>query len=272
VLEEEVHVEPLNHDRVDVTSKTHVVEVLGDVRPDAVVNTAALHHVEKCEEEPEKAFAVNAVGARNVAAACRERDAYLVHISTDYVFGGEKGQPYLETDTPRPLNTYGITKLAGEHYVAAVCPNALIMRVSGLYGGNPCRAKGLNFVDLMLKLADQRDEVRVVDNEVLTPTYTLDIARQIAVLLHERPSGLCHATAEGSCSWYAFAAEIFRLANCDVRLEVAGPDEFPVKVPRPSYSVLENGLLKRAGLNRMPSWQEGLACYIASVSSSGEPA
>jgi dTDP-4-dehydrorhamnose reductase len=228
------------------------------------VNTAAMHHVENCEREPQKAFAVNGLGSRNLALISREINAVLIHVSTDYVFDGAKQNPYEETDAPRPLNVYGNTKLSGEHFVRGMCEKHFVLRTSAIYGKSPCRAKGgLNFVELMLKLARERGKVRVVDSEFVTPTRTTDIARQIVALSRSDSYGLYHATAEGSCSWHAFAGEIFSLTNTKVALEVAGPNEFPAKVPRPTYSVLENRALKSRGLNVFKPWQDGLREYLA---------
>jgi dTDP-4-dehydrorhamnose reductase len=225
-----------------------------------------MHHVENCEREPENAFAVNALGPRNLALVARDLGAVLLHVSTDYVFDGSKGSPYLEEDNPRPLNAYGITKLAGEHFVRATTAKQFVIRTSGLYGKSPCRAKGgLNFIELMLKLAKERGEVRVVDSEVVTPTCTAELAKQIVRLSHSDCYGLYHATAEGSCSWYEFAREIFAITDTAVRLKVAAPDEFPAKVARPKYSVLENRALKSRGLNSFKPWQDALHKYLEAV-------
>lgn len=258
-------VEELTLARLDIRDNDRVRRVLAEGAAEVVVNTAAMHQVEKCEADPERAFAVNALGVRNLALAAAAGNARLVHVSTDYVFDGAKAAPYLEEDAPLPLNAYGNSKLAGELFVRALAPRHWVLRVSGLYGAHPCleKAGGLNFVDLMLKLAREREQVRVVDDEVLTPTSTREVARQLLHLLRAGAAdGLYHATAEGSCSWHAFAAEIFRLAGSSVRLQKAAPGEFPAKVPRPKYSVLENAHLKRQGLNVMRPWQEGLAEYL----------
>jgi dTDP-4-dehydrorhamnose reductase len=253
----------LTHADLEITNFNSVSQVLRAQQPDVIVNTAALHHVETCEREPEKAFAVNAIGSRNLALAARELDAVLTQVSTDYVFDGLLGTPYRETDVPRPLNAYGITKLAGEHFVQATTEKHFVVRTSGLYGKQPCRGKGgLNFVELMLKLGRERSRVRVVDSERVSPTSTEDLARQIVVLSRSKAYGLYHATAEGSCSWFEFAREIFLVAGLPARVEVAEPGEFPSKVPRPLYSVLENEALKIGRLNCFSSWQTGLSRYL----------
>ena len=259
-------VRALTHADIQLSNLDSVRSRLTSQASEVVVNTAAMHHVENCEQDPHTAFAVNALGARNLAVVTRDLGASLIHISTDYVFDGKKGEPYVESDTPLPLNVYGNSKLAGEYFVRTVNPKHFVLRTSALYGKNPCRAKGgLNFVDLMLKLARERGRVRVVDSEFVSPTATADVARQIVALSTCDAYGLYHATAEGSCSWYEFARKIFSVAEIDVKLEVASPTEFPAKVPRPHCSVLENCELKNRGLNLFESWQVGLQRYLCST-------
>jgi len=256
-------VRALTHSDIEIAEPSSVQRVLEEVQPQVIVNTAAMHHVENCEGEPEKAFLVNTLGARNLAAEARKIGAVLMHVSTDYVFDGAKGAPYVEDDPPHPLNAYGITKVAGEHFIHATTDKYFLVRTSGLYGTTLCRAKGgLNFVEVMLKLARERGEVRVVDSEFVTPTSTEELARQMVQLSRSDAYGLYHATAEGCCSWYEFAREIFQMTNTPVRLLAAGPNEFPAKVPRPKYAVLENRALKIRGLNIFKPWQEGLAAYL----------
>ena len=262
----------LTHSEVEVSDLQSVSQALKDFQPQVIVNTAAMHHVENCESEPEKAFAVNALGPRNLAIVARDLGAVLMHVSTDYVFDGGKGSPYVEEDNPRPLNAYGITKLAGEHFVRATTEKQFVIRTSGLYGKSPCRAKGgLNFIELMLKLAKERGEVRVVDSEVVTPTSTAELAQQMVQLSRSDCYGLYHATAEGSCSWYEFAREIFTVTDTAVRLKVAAPGEFPAKVARPKYSVLENRALKSRGLNMFRPWQDALHKYLGNRLKSASP-
>jgi dTDP-4-dehydrorhamnose reductase len=256
-------VSPLTHSDLELSSIDSVSSRLQELRPDLVVNTAAMHHVDNCEREPDKAFAVNGIGARNLAAASRDIGAVLMHVSTDYVFDGNKASPYEEDDAPRPLNVYGNTKLAGEYFVRSGTEKHFVLRTSAIYGKSPCRAKGgLNFIELMLKLARERGEVRVVDSEFVSPTPTSELARQMVALSRSDAYGLYHATAEGSCSWHQFAGEIFALTDTKVSLKIAGPNEFPAKVPRPKYSVLENRALKSRGLNVFTSWHDGLREYL----------
>jgi dTDP-4-dehydrorhamnose reductase len=255
----------ISHSDIELSDLDSISNCLKGLDPDLIVNTAAMHHVENCEREPQKAFAVNGLGAKNLALVARDIGSVLMHVSTDYVFDGAKSRPYEETDVPRPLNVYGNTKLSGEYFVRSTADKHFVLRTSAIYGKNPCRAKGgLNFVELMLKLAKERDELRVVDSEVVTPTPTVEIARQMVALSRSDKYGLYHATAEGSCSWYEFAREIFSLTNTKVNLQIAGPNEFPAKVARPKYSVLANRSLKDHGLNVFKPWQEGLIEYLSS--------
>jgi dTDP-4-dehydrorhamnose reductase len=257
-------VTPLGHEDLDVVSADSVESVLRQALPDLVVNAAAFHNVEKCEADPSLAFAVNTLGARHVARVTAGFGVKLAHISTDYVFDGSKQAPYVESDPAAPLNVYGNSKLSGEYFVRSVNPRHFLVRVSALYGSYPCRAKGgLNFVDLMLKLSGERQEIRVVDDEFVSPTPTVEVARQLVALSRTSEYGLYHATAEGGCSWYEFARAIFDLTGAKVRLERARPGDFPAKVPRPAYSILENAALKNLSINVFSHWQTGLANYLA---------
>ena len=251
---------------IDIVDIDSVNAVLKEVKPDCIINTAAYHQPEECEKNPLKAFEVNALGSKNLALVANDLDSFLLHISTDYVFNGDKKMPYFETDMPQPLNVYGNTKLSGENFIAAIAKKYMIFRTSGLYGKNPCRGKGgMNFVQLMLKLGRERDEVRVVDHEVLTPTYTKELARQLVKCSRPDIYGVAHATAECQCSWYQFAREIFEIAKIDVELNVAEPGEFPEKVARPYYSVLENNVLKEYNQNTFRNWEVGLREYLDEI-------
>lgn len=257
-------VTPFTHAELELSSRESVESALGAVNPEFVVNTAAMHHVDKCQASPDDALRVNAVGALHVASWANAADVPVLYVSTDYVFDGKKSSPYTEGDIANPLNVYGTSKLAGEHFTSATAKKHFVLRVSAIYGHHPCRAKGgLNFVELMLKLARERDEVRVVDEEFVSPTPTVQIAQQIVALSRSSRYGLYHGTAEGSCSWYEFAREIFDATASKVRLERAKSSDFPAKVPRPGYSVLENRQLKAAGLNAYRDWRDGLHEYLA---------
>jgi dTDP-4-dehydrorhamnose reductase len=259
----EVH--GLTHGDLEIADGAAVTAVLGALAPDVIVNTAAMHHVERCEEQPGQAFLINGLGARQLALAARDQGSLLIHVSTDYVFDGRKRSPYTETDCPRPLNVYGTTKLCGEHFIQALAPRFLIVRTSGLYGRAPCRAKGLNFVRLMLKLARERGQVRVAADEIVTPTSTRALARQLVVLSYQAEPGVIHATTRDECSWLEFAAAIFQLSGVAVELLSATSSDFPAKVARPAYSVLANGELCRRAIDVMPHWREALEVYLQEI-------
>lgn len=253
----------LTHQDLEITDLKSLRETVLRQKPSLVINTAAMHNVSDCETNPTKAFSVNAIGARNLAIVSNEFNYTLVHISTDYVFDGNKQKPYVEIDQPLPLNVYGNSKLSGELFIRSIAQNYIIARVSGLYGKNPCRAKGGdNFVKLMLRLAQERDEVRVVNDEIVTPTNTDDVAAQLLVMTNAGARGVYHVTSQGSCSWYQFAQTIYNLAGINTKLAIADPGEFAASVPRPKYSVLENAGLTKLGLCIMPRWEDSLKKYL----------
>ncbi len=254
------------HDELDITDEQAVADYLNDRRPDAVINTAAFHDVPRCEREPLAAFAVNAIGPRALARACRAIEARLFHISTDYVFDGQKGHPYREEDLPAPLMIYGAAKLAGEQLALATWPRTTILRTTGLFGTSPCRAKpsGHNFVELMRHLAQTRDEVKVVADQWSCPTSAHELARQLVHLLHaDSPPGIYHAVNSPGCSWYEFAEMIFERAGISTTLSPVGSDHFPAPFRRPRDSRLHNGALSDAGLNVMGSLEQALDAYFA---------
>ncbi len=237
--------------------------VLMQIKPEIVINTAAFHHVEQCEADEKKAMLMNAETPQLMARVCSKINSRLIHFSTDYVFDGKKNEPYLETDATAPLNVYGKSKRAGEEKIMNEGEQHLILRVSALYGKHPCRAKnGLNFVQLMLKLAREKGEVKVVNDEFVSPTYTLNIADIMPLLIRKNLSGIVHLTSEGSCSWHEFAKEIFDYTQTQVQLYEAHSSDFPAKVNRPKYSVLENATLKKSGIRNMMHWKEALHSYL----------
>ncbi|MHB8440056.1 MAG: dTDP-4-dehydrorhamnose reductase [Acidimicrobiales bacterium] len=253
----------LDHTAIEIVDAGSVERTLAAHRPDVVVNTAAMHNVEHCEQEPGRAFEVNGVGPLVLARASSSLGFKLIQISTDYVFDGRRSVPYAETDRPAPLNVYGVTKLSGEHAVLAASPRAVVVRTSGLYGAHPCRAKGgLNFVELMLKLGHDRERVRVVTDETVSPTYTWDLARQLVALGETEEYGLFHATSQGACTWNEFARVIFEIEGLPVIVEAATAEDIPQKVPRPKYSVLDNVRLRSLGLDLMPTWETAVRRYL----------
>ncbi len=256
----------LNHTDVEIGDSESVAQAILPVGAQLVVNTAAFHDVEVCEKEPAEAFRVNGLGIRNLSLVSAEMGAMLVQVSTDYVFGGEKRTPYVETDIPRPVNSYGISKLAGEHYALSGKAKAAVVRTSAVYGANPCRAKkGDNFVKLMLRLGVERGVVKVVADEFVSPTYTVDLARQIIAIADAGAEGVFHATSQSEVSWNEFAKAIFEEAGLPAQVDLATSADFPAKVARPLYSVLDNAALRSLGLDRMPPWRDALRRYLREI-------
>jgi len=254
----------LTHAHVEVTDMPSVTQMMDTHHPDLVINTAAFHKVDLCEERIGQAFAVNVYGVYNLGLACRDHSAALAHISTDYVFGGDAARrtPYTESDRPAPITVYGTSKLAGEMLLSFMLERHFIVRTAGLYGVAGSREKRGNFVELMLRLAAEGRDIRVVDDQRTTPTYTVDLASQIAALIDMGASGLYHATSQGSCTWYEFAAEIFRQSGLSPNLGRARTGDFGEKATRPAYSVLDNVHLRDLGLDLMRPWQEALESYL----------
>ena len=253
---------PLTHKEIAVEDLSSVRQALRSSRPDAVLNTAAFHIVPKCEEDPVRAYQVNALGALNVARVCDELGALSIYYSTDYVFDGSQLRPYTEEDRPNPLNVYASTKLSGEYFTLNYARKSLVLRVSGIYGRVPCRAKGANFITTMIKAAKEKPEVRVVTDEVLSPTPTAEIARRTLDVIVRGAVGLFHLVAEGQCSWYEFATVIFGALDLKTPLVPTTTKEFPSSVKRPSYSALENARLRAEGLSTMPHWKDALVAFL----------
>ena len=261
----------LGHDSIEITDAANVEAVLSKVAPECVVNAAAYNLVDRAEDEPDVAYAVNALGPRNLAMFCGARDIPLLHVSTDFVFSGrirlfgleiERQMPYREFDTPQPLSAYAVSKLAGEHYVARLCRRHFVVRTCGLYGCGGTRGKG-NFVETMFRLATERDELKVVDDQICTPTASADLAHAIQAVINTDAYGLYHATNLGSTSWYNFAREIFRLAKSDTQVSPVTSAQFGAKAARPSYSVLNQKKLSNALGFELQTWQQALAQYLS---------
>ncbi|MBD3308024.1 dTDP-4-dehydrorhamnose reductase [candidate division KSB3 bacterium] len=252
----------LSHADIEITDLESVQQILTSAKPDVVLNTAAYHVTPQCEQHTDIAFAVNARGALHLAKVCADLRSTLVYYSTDYVFDGAKQSPYVETDAPNPLNVYAVSKLAGEYFTLNYCPASYVIRVSGLYGKVPCRAKGGNFITTMIRLAQKKPEVRVVTDEILTPTPTAEIARKTLSILNSEQYGVYHLTCEGACSWYEFAREIFTRLNLQTPLYPATTADFPSPVNRPLYSVLDNQRFNRLDVEPMPHWREALQTFL----------
>ncbi len=254
---------PLGHPDVEITDPLSVSAALDAARPDVVVNCAAYNLVDKAEDEPDRAHSVNALGPRNLARACAARGAALAHISTDYVFGldAARTEPYRETDAPGPVSAYGLSKLAGEYFVRALCPRHFVVRTCGLYGRAATKTKG-NFVETMLRLGRERGKVRVVDDQRCTPTFTADLAAALVALLESTEYGLYHATNAGSATWCEFAREIFRRAGMNVPVEAIPSADFGAKARRPAQSVLNCERLHSVTGHRLRPWTDALGEYL----------
>jgi dTDP-4-dehydrorhamnose reductase len=253
---------PVTHAELDVADPGAVEEALTRHRPDLVINTAAYHRVDECESAAEKSFAVNAIAVKRLADACKWHSSALMQFSTDYVFDGRKKTPYAETDSPGPLSVYGTSKLAGEYLVANAVKEHYIIRTCGLYGAAGTSGKGGNFVETMMRLAREGRRIRVVSDQVLTPTSTCDLAEVVAALVETGRWGLYHATSEGECSWFEFAQALFGMAGLKPDLSATTSLEFGAPARRPPYSVLENRRLKELGLDTMRHWRDALADYM----------
>jgi dTDP-4-dehydrorhamnose reductase len=239
-------------------------KLLESLRPDVVINCAAYNLVDRAESDPDAAFAVNTWAVRNLALVCRDLDCLLVHFSTDYVFGLDTNRctPWRETDAPGPVSVYGLSKLAGEHLVRALCPRYLVLRTCGLYGPPGSGGKRGNFVETMLRLAGQGQPLRVVNDQLCTPSYTLDVVTALLALLERQQVGLFHLTNEGSCSWYEFARSIFEMQGVRVELAPISSTMYGAPARRPAFSVLDNSARQALGMPALRPWREALAAYL----------
>jgi dTDP-4-dehydrorhamnose reductase len=256
---------PLTDKDIEISEMSSVKQAFSKYKPHIIINTAAFVRVDDCEDEKDKAFLVNALGARNVAVVAQQLGAKLLHLSTDYVFGGEaepRTTPYTEFDTPVPLSIYGKSKLAGENFVRHFCLRHFIVRTSGLFGVAGSMGKGGNFIETMLRLAKERDELRVVNDQVFSPTYTMDLAGKIVQLMTTDYYGIFHITNRGACSWYEFTTEILKLAGVKTPVVPITSDQYPQKARRPRYSVLDNYHLRLLGMDDMRPWQEASKDYL----------
>jgi dTDP-4-dehydrorhamnose reductase len=255
---------PLGSRDLDILDAAGVRSALADLRPTCVVNTAAYNLVDRAEDERARAFALNAEAVGTLAAECQTLGAVFVHFSTDYVFDGRKGAPYLESDPPSPLSVYGESKLAGERLALERCERAAIFRVSGLFGIAGSSGKGrTNFVETILRLAREGKPLRVVADQVLGPSYTLDLARKVWAVLPKAPRAIYHLTSAGQTSWYDFARRALGLAGVTAEITPVTAAEFGARAPRPAYSVLAHARLAALGEDDLRAWDAALAAYIA---------
>ncbi len=253
ILPERGHeVVALPRSELDIADPKSVEAALAAHDPQLVVNAAAYTNVDACETETELAYRVNALGPRNLAQLCGRQDRDLVHVSTNYVFDGRSERPYEPFDPAEPISAYGRTKLAGEEYVRGLTNRWYVVRTAGVYG------RGHNFVRTMLRVAAERDLLKVKDDEYVSPTYARDLASGIADLISSGEYGLYHLTNAGSCSWYEFTREIFHLAGVGTEIEPIPGSEYPLPAARPA-----NGVLSSLGSPELRHWREALEEYLS---------
>jgi dTDP-4-dehydrorhamnose reductase len=259
-LREKHEVTGLTHQDLEVTDYNSC-QILKENRPDIIINTAAFHKTDQCEDEPLRAFSVNAVGARNVAAVSAEIEATATFISTDYVFDGSEKEPYTEDDAPNPINTYGISKLAGELFTKQN-PRHYIVRLSSLFGVAGASGKGGNFVETMITKAKRNEPLSVVNDMWMTPTYTKDAARIIQEIIEKRlPFGIYHGSNKGRCTWFQFAEEIMRLTGLNPTLKPIDTSQQQTKARRPAFSALRSTKLPAYGIQAR-EWKKALTDYL----------
>ncbi|HEX6710327.1 MAG TPA: dTDP-4-dehydrorhamnose reductase [Rubrobacter sp.] len=241
----------LSRQELDVADVEAVERAVEEHSPEVIINAAAYTNVDACEKERDLAYSVNALGPRNLAQACERRGCELLHVSTNYVFDGESARPYEPFDPPNPISAYGRTKHAGEEHVMRLTNRWYVVRSAGVYG------RGHNFVRTMLRVAGERDSLKVKDDEFISPTYARDLAEGIVGIIEAGRYGLYHLTNSGSCSWYEFTREIFRLAGVDTEVVPIPGSEYPLPAARPA-----NGVLSPLGSPGLRHWSEALADYL----------
>lgn len=266
IYENSTEYECVNTDvaELDITNIDAVTKMVAEVKPYAIINCAAHTNVDACETDVDNAYKINAIGPRNLSIAATKNQAKMIHISTDYVFGGDATSPYLEFDSTGPKSMYGKTKLAGENFVKEFAKEHFIIRTAWLYGD------GKNFVKTMLHLSETNDKVRVVCDQYGSPTSAIELAKAIAYLLPTDNYGLFHGTCEGSTNWADFTKEIFRLAGKNTVVEAISSEEYSanakaIVAPRPSYSILENYMLKLTTNHMFAQWEDAIAEYIKGI-------
>lgn len=247
----------LDRSQLDITDLEQCRKALADHQPDAIIHAAAYTAVDKAETEPDEAYKINALGTRNLAIAAEEIGAKLCYISTDYVFDGMGQVPYNEYDNTNPQSVYGRSKRAGEILLQSLCKKYFIVRTSWVYG-----KYGNNFVKTMLKLAQERDSLTVVHDQVGSPTYTKDLGRFLTDLIHTESYGVFHASNTGVCSWYEFAQAIFEESGAAISLKPCTTEEFPRPAPRPLYSVMDHSAIRQNGFADLPAWRGALKLFL----------
>jgi len=247
---------------VDISDGSRVEHSLAEVDPGLVLNAAAYNQVDVAENEPSAAYQANGLAVRNLAMACRQVDAQLVHYSTDYVFDGTAGRPYTEEDPTHPLGAYAVSKLAGELYAQAYLDKPLIIRTSGVFGPGGLNTARGNFIETMLRQAAAGRTIRAVEDHVASPTYAPYLAARTADLIERGQSGVFHAGGGAAISWFEYARMIFRLAQVNADLQPVNARQYRTAARRPKYSALSNGKMERAGIAPMPPLEEAVRSYL----------
>lgn len=255
---------PLTRAKIDLVQPEAILASVAAIKADVLVNCAAYNLVDQSEKDPAIAFAVNAIGVRHLANACASAETRLVQISTDFVYGIDavRQTPLTESVTAGPVSVYGVSKFAGEQFALAACSRNLVIRTCGLYGVWGSGGKGGNFVETMLRIAGQGKPLKVVNDQRCTPSYTVDIANAIAGLIDVGAAGLFHTTNNGCCTWFEFAAEIFKLSGISADLSAITSEQFAAPARRPAYSVLSTDRLVSMGIARPRHWRDALAVYL----------
>ena len=257
---------------LDITDDAAVEAAFQDAPPAVVFNCAAFHNVEVCEHEEDRSFEVNARAVKRLGERCADAGATLVHVSTNYVFAGDRPEPYTEGDAPSPRSIYDLSKLAGEYAALAYCPDALVVRSGGLYGRHGSASKGGNFVQRMLARAHEQGSLKMVADQRLTPTFTSDLAGSLVEAVETGVRGLLHVTNGDSCSWHEFTVEIMDIAGVDIPVEAVTTTRPPGGADRPLNGVLSIERARAEGLDPLRPWREALQSYMLSAGLAAEPA
>ena len=250
----------MGRSKLDVTNEEVVNKVIQQLKPEIIVHCAAYTQVDKAEIEPDIAFLINGIGTRNIAIAAERNHSKLVYISTDYVFDGQRNQPYNEYDATNPLMVYGRSKLAGEQIVRDFASNFFIIRTSWVFGKH-----GNNFVKTVLKHGREKGSLTVVDDQIGSPTYTMDLASFILQLVVTDKYGIYHVSNTGYCSWYEFAKEIIKMAGIQAELIPCTTEEYPRVASRPAYSVMDHMAIRTNGFSVLPPWQDALHRFLREI-------
>ena len=254
----------LGREQLDVANLSEIPRALGAIDFDVLVNCASYHKTDEVEDNASLAIAINSHAVEAMARACKSRGARLVHISTDYVFGGDRtrNRPLVENDPTQPVNVYGASKALGETLAQHANEDTVILRVASLFGVAGASGKGGNFVETMIRLARERGTLKVVDDQIMSPTATADVASTVLKLLFDgAPAGIYHVVNSGSASWYGFAREIIKMTGIDAEIVACSSEDFPTRAARPRYSVLDNSLTCKR-LFEMPAWHDALERYL----------